>query len=72
MTFTQGVPATNRLLDALLHKDREQLLANCEHMELNIGEVLYHAGEPIPHVYFPTGGFISLVAPIDNTNLEVG
>jgi CRP-like cAMP-binding protein len=72
MAFTQAVPATNRLLDALLHKDREQLLANCEHVELNLGEVLYRAGEVIPHVYFPTGGFISLVAPIDSTNLEVG
>jgi CRP-like cAMP-binding protein len=72
MTFTKAVSATNRLLDALLHKDREQLLANCEHVELNIGEVLYRAEEVIPHVYFPTGGFISLVAPIDSTNLEVG
>ncbi len=72
MTFTKAVSATNRLLDALLHKDREQLLANCEHVELNIGEVLYRAGEVVPHVYFPTGGFISLVAPIDSANLEVG
>ncbi len=72
MTFTEAVPSTNLLLDALLSKDREQLLNHCEHMELNIGEVLYRAGEVIPHVYFPTGGFISLVAPIDSTNLEVG
>ena len=72
MAFTQAVPATNRLLDAVHPKAREQLLANCEHMELHIGEVLYRAGEAIPHVYFPTGGFISLVAPVDNTNLEVG
>jgi CRP-like cAMP-binding protein len=72
MAFTQPVPATNRLLDALHPKDREQLLANCEHMELKIGEVLYCAGEAIPHVYFPTGGFISMVAPVDSTNLEVG
>ena len=72
MAFTKAVSATNRLLDALRHKDREQLLANCEHVELNIGEVLYRAGEVVPHVYFPTGGFISLVAPIDSTNLEVG
>ena len=72
MTFAQAVPATNRLLDVLLHRDREQLLANCEHVELTIGEVLYRAGEVIPHVYFPTGSFISLVAPIDSTNLEVG
>lgn len=72
MTFTKAVSATNRLLDTLLHKDREQLSANCEHVELNIGEVLYRAGEIVPHVYFPTGGFISLVTPIDSTNLEVG
>jgi CRP-like cAMP-binding protein len=72
MAFTHAVPATNHLLDALHAKDREQLLDNCEHMELNSGEVLYRAGETIPHVYFPTGGFISLVAPVDSTNLEVG
>ncbi len=72
MAFTQAVPATNRLLDALHHKDRGQLLANCDHMELGIGEVLYRAGDVVPHVYFPTGGFISLVAPIGSTNLEVG
>ncbi|ESS67730.1 cyclic nucleotide-binding domain protein [Methyloglobulus morosus KoM1] len=72
MAFTQAVPATNRLLDALHHKDREQLLTNCEHMELNIGEVLYRAGAAIPHVYFPTGGFISLLAPVDSSNLELG
>ena len=68
----QPVPATNRLLDALSHQDRKQLLDNCEHVELYIGKVLYRAGELIPHVYFPTGSFISLVAPIDSTNLEVG
>ncbi|MEQ1485256.1 Crp/Fnr family transcriptional regulator [Methyloglobulus sp.] len=72
MTFTQAVPATNLLLDALLPKDREQLLAKCEHIGLIIGEVLYRAGDVVPHVYFPTGGFISLVAPIGSTNLEVG
>lgn len=71
MTFTEAVPSTNLLLDALADKDREQLLNHCEHMELTIGEVLYRAREVIPHVYFPTGGFISLVASIDSTNLEV-
>jgi CRP-like cAMP-binding protein len=72
MTTTKAVHATNHLLDGLPLKDREQLLANCEHIELVLGEVLYRAGELIPHVYFPTGSFISLVAPIDSTNLEVG
>ena len=72
MAFTQAVPATNHLLDVLHPKDRDQLLANCEHTELKIGEVLYRAGEVVPHIYFPTGGFISLVTPVDSTNLEVG
>lgn len=71
MAFTQIIPATNWLLDALLPNDRELLLGNCEHIELIIGAVLYRAGDVIPHVYFPTGSFISLVAPIDSTNLEV-
>jgi CRP-like cAMP-binding protein len=63
----------NRLLAALPCKDREQLLANCEQVELFFAEVLYRSGEVIPHIYFPIGSFITLVAPIDDgANLEVG
>jgi CRP-like cAMP-binding protein len=70
---TQAVPATNRLLAALPRKDREQLLAKCEEIELTFAEVLYCAGELIPHVYFPAGSFISLVTPLDGgACLEVG
>lgn len=73
MTTTQVNQITNRLLDALPFKDREQLLANCEAIELIFGEVLYRANEPVLHVYFPTGGFISLVTSVDSSaNLEVG
>ena len=73
MPSTQAVPATNRLLAALPRKDSEQLLANCEEIELNFAEVLYSHGELIPYVYFPTGGSISLVNPINgNAGLEVG
>jgi CRP-like cAMP-binding protein len=72
MTITVKAPVTNLLLDTLEAKDREQLLNHCEHIQLTIGEVLYRGGDVIPYVYFPTGGFISLVAPIDSTNLEVG
>ncbi len=71
MTFAVTGPVTNLLLDSLQAKDREQLLNNCEHSHLKIGEVLYRGGDVIPFVYFPTGGFISLVASIDSTNLEV-
>lgn len=73
MPSTQTVPATNRLLTALPSKDREQLLANCEPIELIFADVLYRAGDLIPHVYLPTGSCISLVMPIDSSaGLEVG
>jgi CRP-like cAMP-binding protein len=69
---SQTVPATNRLLAALPRKDREQLLANCEKIELVFAEVLYRAGELITHVYFPTGTIISLMTPINGgAGLEV-
>jgi len=70
---TQAIPSTNHLLAALPRKDREQLLANCEQVELIFAEVICLAGETIPYVYFPTGSFISLMAPINGgENLEVG
>ncbi len=73
MPFTQAMTANNLLLAALPRKDREQLLAHCEQVELPFAEELYHAGERIHNVYFPTGSIITLMTPIDEgTNLEVG
>ena len=72
MPYTQAVSATNRLLAALPCKDREQLLVNCEEIELIFAEVLYRPEDLIPHVYFPTASFISLATPINgNAGLEV-
>jgi CRP-like cAMP-binding protein len=68
-----NVPAANRLLAALPAIDRQNLLAQCEPVELHFAEILYLAGAQIPHVYFPIGSFISLVTPVDgDTGLEVG
>ncbi len=73
MSSIPAVPAANRLLNALPDTDREHLLAHCESVELIFAEVLYLAGTKIPHVYFPTSSFISLVTPVDgDTGLEVG
>ncbi len=74
MPSSQAGPlATNRLVAALPAKDREQLLANCEPVQLIFADELYRIGEVIPHVYFPTGSSISLVSPIDGgTGLEEG
>jgi CRP-like cAMP-binding protein len=63
----------NHLIELLPRKDRLRLLAICEPVELVLAEVLCEPGKPTRHVYFPTDGFISLVATIDGSpDLEVG
>lgn len=73
MSSIQKISTTNRLLSALPQKDREQLLSHCQQVELTFAEELYCAGELIPHVYFPTEGFITLMMPgTHNAEVEVG
>lgn len=57
--------ATNRLLATLPDKDRRQMLAGCDQVELASADILHEAGTRLRHVYFPTGSFISLVTPLD-------
>ncbi|WP_372529251.1 Crp/Fnr family transcriptional regulator [Piscinibacter sp.] len=63
----------NHLIELLPRKDRFHLLAVCEPVQLVLGDVLCEPGKPTRHVYFPTDGFISLVALSDGKPaLEVG
>lgn len=63
----------NHLIERLPRKDRVSLLAVCEPVELVLAEVLCEPNTPARHVYFPTDGFISLVAMIEGTpGVEVG
>jgi CRP-like cAMP-binding protein len=65
--------AQNHLIELLPARDRARLLALCEPVDLVLSEVLCEAGAPARHVYFPTEGFISLVARVDDhPGLEVG
>ncbi|MGH8801345.1 MAG: Crp/Fnr family transcriptional regulator, partial [Casimicrobiaceae bacterium] len=50
------------------------MLANCEEVDLILGEVLVEPGDLMRHVHFPTGGsFISMITPVDGASaLEVG
>jgi CRP-like cAMP-binding protein len=65
--------AQNQLIEGLPRRDRARLLALCESVELVLSEELCEVGAPTRHAYFPTEGFISLVAQVDaHPGLEVG
>ena len=65
--------AENLLIERLPSADRRRLLAACETAPLILSAVLCERGEATRHVYFPTEGFISLVAQADqHPGLEVG
>ncbi len=63
----------NRLLALLPVRERRNLIAECRLVELRSAAVLIRQHEPISHVYFPTGGVISLLAHLDHRPaIEVG
>ena len=73
MQVAKRPTTANRLLATLPDRNLQHLVANCESVDLVFADVLCLPGDPIRHVYFPTGSFISLVAPIDGyAGLEVG
>jgi CRP-like cAMP-binding protein len=55
----------NRLLAALPQRDYRQLAAGLESVPLDHGAVLFEAGEPIRSVYFPDGGLVSILVPLE-------
>ncbi len=66
-------PAENHLIRHLPRKERERLVAECTRVDLALADVLHEPGKPARHVYFPTAGFVSLIAEIQRSpGLEVG
>jgi CRP-like cAMP-binding protein len=55
----------NRLLAALPSRVRRRLADDLKAAALNHGEVLFEAGEPIRSVYFPDGGLVSILVPLE-------
>lgn len=63
----------NRLIAGLPRVERSSLLSICTCVPLDVGVVLSESGDLTRHVYFPTRGFISLVAAVDGVpKFEVG
>jgi CRP-like cAMP-binding protein len=72
-TLIESVTTTNRILNALTRAEYERLAVHLEHVNLALGEVLYHPDQPITHVYFPNRGTVSLVSTFeDGASVEVG
>jgi CRP-like cAMP-binding protein len=73
-TPTTTTPAAeNRLLAALPDEDRARLLARSEIVRLDVPRAVHEAHQPIPHVYFPLSGVVSLTSHMDGGDVvEVG
>lgn len=73
MSVAASVRVPNRLLESLPHSDSKRMLVDCETVELAFAEVIYQSGQRVSSVYFPTGSFISLMMPVDDSaSVEVG
>ncbi|MFF7056538.1 Crp/Fnr family transcriptional regulator [Achromobacter spanius] len=64
---------SNRLLDALPDAERARLLRRFDAVDLAFGQCLLQPGGRLDDVYFPTGGYVSLMLPLQSGGaLEVG
>lgn len=63
----------NILINRLPKRQRSDFVERCRRVDLVLGTILYEQEEPIRHVYFPLGGFISIMEVMDDHNpLEIG
>ena len=56
----------NALLAALPDAERARWLPHLDPVELPLGAVLYEAGNPLTHAYFPTTAIVSLICVMDS------
>jgi CRP-like cAMP-binding protein len=67
------LPIPNLFLAALPEDALNRLRPHLEVMEMPLRKILFEMGQPMPHLYFPDGGMISLLIPLeDGALLEVG
>lgn len=59
-------PKQNQLLQSLSREEYARLLPNLERVDLALGHVIYEAGEPLHHVYFPTTCIVSLLYVLES------
>jgi CRP-like cAMP-binding protein len=59
-------PQQNALLAALPAADRARLAGDLEFVDLNLGQVLYEAGQTMSYAYFPTDCIVSILYVMKN------
>jgi hypothetical protein len=75
MTAKRRLPATNRpppanqLLAALPPDVFARVAPALDVIPLKLKDFLHNAGEPIAHVYFPGGGFVSVVTVLKSGSM---
>src|SRR3954463_16395151 len=68
-----SLPIPNRFLAALPPDDLKRLRPHLETIDEPLGKVLIEMGEPMPYLYFPDGGMISLLIRLeDGALIEAG
>jgi CRP-like cAMP-binding protein len=61
VTDTDPSALQNQLIARLPTAERERWLPNLELVDMQLGSVIYEAGDTLAHVYFPTTSIISLL-----------
>ena len=62
----------NRILLALPRAVREEVLRQCDHVELASGQMVYAAASAVEYAYFVNGGLVSLVKVMeDGRSVEI-
>jgi CRP-like cAMP-binding protein len=64
-----GTPPTNQLLAALTPQEFERIAPTLAVIPLRLKQTLHKAGEPVQYVYFPGGGFVSMLTVLENGSM---
>jgi CRP-like cAMP-binding protein len=59
----------NGLLSALPAEDYKRIAPSLEVVPLKLKEILHKPGSPVEHVYFPGGGFCSIVSVLEDGSM---
>jgi CRP-like cAMP-binding protein len=62
-------PPTNHLLAALSRDDYNRIASTLDSIPLKLKQRLHKVGEPVEHVYFPGGGFVSMLTVLENGSM---